>query len=77
MPARIEKEDVISVFDFFQMFPDEDSAREYIEKIRWEDDVCCPHCGCEGVTKRKRVQKTQTGDETQAQGLLLLQMVSG
>ena len=57
MPAKIEKEGVISVFDFFQMFPDEDSAREYIEKIRWEDGVCCPHCGCEGVTKRKRVPK--------------------
>ena len=39
MPARIEKEGVISVFDFFQMFPDEDSAREYIEKIRWEGGV--------------------------------------
>ena len=57
MPAKIEKEGVISVFDFFQMFPDEDSARDYIEKIRWEDGVCCPHCSCEEVTKRKRVPK--------------------
>ena len=35
MPARIQKEGVISVFDFFQMFPDADSAQEYIEIIRW------------------------------------------
>ena len=54
MPARIEKEGVISVFDFFQMFPDADSAREYIEMIRWGDDVYCPHCDCERVTKLKR-----------------------
>ncbi len=34
MPAKIEREGVISVLDIFQMFPDEDSAREYIERIR-------------------------------------------
>ncbi len=54
LPARIEKEGVISVFALFQRFPDEDNAREYIEKIRWEDGVCCPHRSCGGVTKRKR-----------------------
>ena len=54
MPARIQKEGVISVFDFFQMFPDADSAQEYIEMIRWGGDVCCPHCDSERVTKLKR-----------------------
>lgn len=34
LPAKIEREGVITVLDFFQMFPDEDSAREYIERIR-------------------------------------------
>ena len=34
MPAKIEREGVISVFDFFQMFPDEDSVRAHIERIR-------------------------------------------
>lgn len=54
MPAKIQKEGVISVFDFFQMFPDQDSAQEYIEMIRWGSDVCCPHCDSERVTKLKR-----------------------
>ncbi len=54
MPAKIENEGVISVFDFFQMFPDADSAQEYIEMIRWGENVCCPHCDGDRVTKLKR-----------------------
>ena len=54
MPAKIEKEGVISVFDFFQMFPDADSAQEYIEMVRWGGNVCCPHCDGDRVTKLKR-----------------------
>ena len=34
MPAKIEREGVISVLDISQMFLDEDSAREYFERIR-------------------------------------------
>ena len=34
MPAKIDREGVITVLDFLQMFPDEDSALEYIERIR-------------------------------------------
>lgn len=26
-------------------FQDEDSAREYLEALRWKDGVVCPHCG--------------------------------
>ena len=33
-PAKIKREGVISVFDFLQMFPEEDSTREYIERVR-------------------------------------------
>ena len=54
MPAKIEKEGVISVFDFFQMFPDADSAQKYIEMVRWGGNVCCPHCDGDRVTKLKR-----------------------
>ena len=77
MPAKIEREGVISVFDFFQMFPDEDSAREYIEKIRWENGVCCPHCDCEDLKKLRRVPKRRRVTKAQTQGLLLLQVVQG
>lgn len=34
MPAKIEPEGVNTVLDFLQMFPDEDSARAYLERIR-------------------------------------------
>ncbi len=34
MPAKTEREGVITVLDFLQRFPDEDSARAYIEMIR-------------------------------------------
>lgn len=29
----------------------EESAREYLEKIRWPDGARCPHCGSDAVTK--------------------------
>ena len=34
MPAKIEPEGVNTVLDFFLMFPDEDSASEFVEMIR-------------------------------------------
>ena len=54
MPAAIKKEGVISVFDFFQLFPDEDEAVKYLERLRWEDGTFCPHCEGERITKLKR-----------------------
>ena len=45
----------ISVFEFFERFPDEKAAIEYLEELRWgEEGVYCPHCDCERVTKLKR-----------------------
>ena len=43
----------ISTFQLFQMFPDAESARVYIEKRRWNGHVVCPHCGCDSrITAR-------------------------
>lgn len=45
----------ISVFEFFEKFPDEKAAIEFLERMRWGDEgVYCPHCDCENVTKLKR-----------------------
>lgn len=45
----------ISVFEFFERFPDEKAAIEYLEELRWgEEGVSCPHCDCERITKLKR-----------------------
>lgn len=34
----------ISTFQLFQMFPDQESARIYLEKRMWPNGVTCPHC---------------------------------
>ncbi len=38
-----------STFEFFDRFPDEDSARDYIINARWPDGVTCAHCGHDEV----------------------------
>ena len=44
----------ISTFDLFQMFPNAEAARLYLEEQRWHGEVICPHCGCyENITARK------------------------
>lgn len=41
----MDKREIISLFEFFKMFPDEESARIYFEKRRWIHGRYCPHCG--------------------------------
>nr|VFK52557.1 MAG: Transposase [Candidatus Kentron sp. TC] len=43
----------ISVFEFFQMFPDKESARIYFEDQRWNGSPVCPHCNASKITARK------------------------
>jgi transposase-like protein len=35
----------MSLLEFKRVFPDEDSCREYLFKMRWPDDFVCPRCG--------------------------------
>lgn len=43
----------VSTFELFQMFPDAESARLYLEERRWHGHTVCPHCGCDGkITAR-------------------------
>ena len=35
----------ISVYDLMKQFPNEDSARFYIEQKRWNGNPVCPKCG--------------------------------
>ena len=39
----------ISGAQFFRMFPDDESARAWLEKARWPDGPRCPHCGSRNV----------------------------
>jgi transposase-like protein len=44
----------ISTFTLFELFPDEASARTYLESRLWRDGVTCPECkGKERVAVRK------------------------
>jgi hypothetical protein len=44
----------ISTFELFAMFPDEASARTYLERRRWPDGPRCPVCGLgDRITPRK------------------------
>ena len=44
----------ISTFELFQMFPDADTARVYIEQRRWPEGAVCPACN---ETKRIGIRK--------------------
>ena len=42
----------ISTLELFQRFPDQDSARVFIESKRWaESDIKCPHCKSHKISK--------------------------
>lgn len=44
----------ISTFKLFELFPDEESARKYLEGRLWPNGVTCPECGSgERITTRK------------------------
>jgi transposase-like protein len=44
----------ISTFQLFEMFPDQETARTYLESRLWPNGVRCPHCGSgERITTRK------------------------
>jgi len=40
-----------SAFQFFERFPDEKSAREYMETARWPGGIRCIHCGNDEIYK--------------------------
>ena len=40
-----QKPETVSLYQFFQRFPNEEAARGYFETNRWAGEVSCPHCG--------------------------------
>lgn len=49
----MEKPETVSLYQFFQRFPDENAARLYFERNRWAGEVSCPHCGSLSVAEVK------------------------
>ena len=52
----------ISAYEFFKSFPDDWSAIQHIEGLRWPDGVACPHCEGERITRLKDRQYHQCKD---------------
>lgn len=40
---------ITSLYDFFEAFPDEQSAIDHLRSIRWKNGAYCPYCGCTKV----------------------------
>lgn len=40
-----DKPETVSLYQFFERFPNEEAARLYFERNRWAGEVSCPHCG--------------------------------
>lgn len=51
-----DKPETISLYQFFQRFPNEEAARAYFERNRWNGDVSCPHCGSVSVAAVKSLK---------------------
>jgi transposase-like protein len=49
----MEKPEILTLYDFFKKFPDEESARLYFENRRWSAGKYCPHCGSFSATECK------------------------
>ncbi|MCY3507304.1 MAG: IS1595 family transposase [Chloroflexi bacterium] len=48
-PGRAHREG-ISMIELADMFPDEDTARAWLEGVRWPDGASCPDCGSRSVS---------------------------
>lgn len=53
MSSKQDKPETISLYQFFERFPNEEAARLYFERNRWDGEVSCPHCGSLSVAEVK------------------------
>jgi transposase-like protein len=51
-----DKTETVSLYQFFQRFPDEKAARQYFERNRWNGEPVCPHCGSLSVAPVKNMK---------------------
>ncbi len=49
----MDKPETISLYEFFQRFPNEEAARQFFEIKRWNGKPQCGHCGSESVSECK------------------------
>ncbi|OYX96291.1 MAG: IS1595 family transposase, partial [Novosphingobium sp. 35-62-5] len=51
-----DKPKTVSLYQFFERFPNEEAARQYFERNRWNGEVSCPHCGSLSVASVKSMK---------------------
>lgn len=53
MSSKQDKPETISLYQFFEKFPNEEAARQYFENNRWGGEAHCGHCGSTNVAEVK------------------------
>lgn len=48
-----DKPETVSLYQFFERFPNEEAARLYFERNRWGNEPACGHCGSLNVVEVK------------------------
>lgn len=68
----------VSTFQLFEMFPDQESARKYLESCLWPNGVKCPFCGrTENITARKNGAGRGAVGKTAVLGMVHRRVVIG
>ena len=49
------KDVTISTYELMKLFPDEETARIYLKKRRWNGKVACPHCDSTSRIQTRKV----------------------
>ena len=57
-PGRNDRKGV-SLIELFEKFPDNRTAEQWFESVRWSDVICCPRCGCYGMISECPNRKPQ------------------
>lgn len=57
-----DSKETLSVFEFFEMLPDDDAAIEFMEDVRWPEGVTCPRFGSKRTKKIGKQQRHNCND---------------
>ncbi|MYC22013.1 MAG: IS1595 family transposase [Caldilineaceae bacterium SB0662_bin_25] len=54
---KLDFPEAVSTFQFFEFFPEQDAAIEFLEAVRWPDKVICPRCENSNTTQLKKTHR--------------------
>jgi len=59
MDSPFDESEDISLIEFIQRYPDEQSAIDFLEEERWPDGAICPHCDSSNTTHLPKYNRHQ------------------